>query len=266
MTTRMRSPNYPSTSLPEAVELIDKIHRANRSNVIDREVAAQTMGYTGISGRSAKLLSNLVQYGLIEKAGKSEIRVTQRGVEILHPDDAASKLNALREAAFDPELFQRVRDRFPDGLPSEGALRSYLVKEGFTNAAIPSAMRAYMETCQFIEQVGAYDSHGHEPSRPSESVLDQRNSEGQTMILRPQTHSGGAMLPATHTLRARQPTETDEPAFSWQNKKIWLAGAIVTKQQAQDVINFVTAMMQFLPEETKLADDAESEETEKPDN
>lgn len=118
---------------------------------MDREVAAKALGYSGISGRSATVLANLIQYGLLERAGKNEVRVSRRAVDIIHPDSAQSKAEALRSAALEPELFQKVAARFVDGLPSENALHSFLVREGFTDTAIPAAARAFLETSEFLK-------------------------------------------------------------------------------------------------------------------
>ena len=110
------------------------------------------MGYTGLTGRSAKVLSDLLQYGLLEKAGKNEVRVSRRAIEVIHPESEKSALQAIADFAFEPELFQIVREKFPSGTPSEGALRSFLIRENFTDAALPSAMRAYLQTAEFVLQ------------------------------------------------------------------------------------------------------------------
>ncbi len=152
MNTRMRSPTYPSTPLAEAIEIIRKLHQVERKNPIDREVAAKALGYSGISGRSATILSNLIQYGLLEKAGKNEVRVTDRAVEIIYPHSSQERAAALRGAAQEPELFQGIMKRFTDGIPSSNALEAFLIREGFTDAAIQPAIKAFRETFLFLEK------------------------------------------------------------------------------------------------------------------
>ncbi len=105
-----RSPGYPSMPLDEAVEIVKKIHDGNRTNPIDREAAAKEMGYTGISGRSAKVLSDLSHFGLLEKAGSGSVRVTRRAVEILYPESEESRLEARNEAANYPALFNELNN------------------------------------------------------------------------------------------------------------------------------------------------------------
>lgn len=170
---RLRSPSYPSVSLPDAIEMIEKIHSVERTYPVERSVAAQHLGYTGITGHSAKILAALLQYGLLEKVAKNEVRVSDIAVEILHPDDREQKAEALHRAAFKPALFGDLLDRFPDGVPSEGNLRSYLVKQGFSDRAIGPAIKAYLQTCEYAQQMTGYESHGSDVPRSVESSYDQ---------------------------------------------------------------------------------------------
>lgn len=155
--SRVRSPSYPSINLEQAIVFASKIHSSNRTNPIDREAAVRDMGYTGITGHSGKMLANLLQYGLLEKFGKGEVRITSRAVDILHPGFPEQRVRALRSAAFEPELFSRLRDRFADGVPSENNLRSFLVREGFSDVAVAPAVSSYLETCRFLQLEKAYD-------------------------------------------------------------------------------------------------------------
>lgn len=124
---RQRSPSYPSLSLSQAIDLVAKVHKENRTNVISRETAAKDMGYAGLTGRSLTVLGSLTQYGLIEKAGKGDVKVTRRAVEILHPIEELHRAEAIIEAAQSPALFRMLHERFPEGVPSENALRSFLI-------------------------------------------------------------------------------------------------------------------------------------------
>ena len=149
---RSRSPQYPSLSLPQAIEMVTKLHKANRTSVISRETAAKDMGYAGLTGRSLTVIAALAQYGLIEKAGKGDIKVTRRAVDILHSVEQADRDEAVREAALAPALFQQLIERFPEGVPSHNALRSYLIQQEFGDVAIGPAITAFLETIAFAEK------------------------------------------------------------------------------------------------------------------
>lgn len=148
---RSRSPQYPSLSLPQAIDMVQKLHKANRTSTITRETAAKDLGYTGLTGRSLTVLAALAQYGLVERAGKGDIKVTRRAVDILHSVDDADRLEAIQEAAFAPNLFQQLHERFPEGVPSQNALRSHLIKQEFGDVALGPAISAFLETIAFAE-------------------------------------------------------------------------------------------------------------------
>ena len=156
---RSNSPGYPSMSLPKAITAIRKVFEEDRRNPIDRITAAKHIGYGGQSGASDKALSSLAHFGLTEKTGKAEIRVSQLALDILHPENEQAHAHSLVEAGTKPQAFKQIRDRFP-GHVSEESLRSYLIREGFQNVAIAPVMNAYFETFRFLEQQKAFESGG----------------------------------------------------------------------------------------------------------
>ncbi len=250
MATRMRSPKYPSTSLEQAIGIVNKIYSTERTNPVDREVAAQAMGYSGITGRSAKVLSDLIQYGLLAKAGKNEVRVSALAVDVLHPDTDESKEIALRLAAENPELFKDISERFPDGQPSEAALKSFLLRSGFTDAAISPARRAYMETMEYVrEQIGT-GRIGREPEAERETMLDQPVSGDEPVNMRHKPIRAGLDM-TLGELRATQNTVEVVPQFRWTTDgKIWLdAGVVATQEEADRVIAFINAVRPMLKSE-----------------
>jgi len=179
--SRTNSPPHPSMSLPKSIAAAGKIFAADRRNPVDREVAAKHIGYTGKSGASDKALAALSHFGLIEKVGKGSVRVSQLAMDILHPDpsDQQGKDRALVEAGMKPQIYKELRAQFPDHV-SENTLRSYLVRVGFNDAALPAAMSAYFETLRFLEQSKAFESVGNGGQSEPESD-PQDNDTGDEM-------------------------------------------------------------------------------------
>ncbi|MCZ3375883.1 hypothetical protein [Rhizobium sp. AG207R] len=257
MVARSRSPSYPSTSIEYALELVRKIHQVERTNPIDREVAAKAMGYTGISGRSATVLSDLSQYGLLDKAGKSEVRVTPLAVDLLYPDDRQSYQDALKQAVNKPELFQRIMDRFTDGRPSANALQSFLIKQDFTHAAIPAAVRAFQETFSYLENKIESDSNSLRQPTVEESVVNQRVEESsKVQDLTPSETSRAAEKPILGNSR-EMPLVTGAD-ISFSQKKIWLGGVITNQVEADELIATINALKPMLQKEP-LVDRKEGE-------
>ena len=175
-----RSPAYPGMSIRQAIELTKKLHAGNRTNPIDREAAAKDMGFRGITGSSTKALADLTHFGLLEKAGKGGVRVTQLAVDILYPESEAAHAGAVQRAAILPALFGELRAHFADGVPSENALKSYLMRRNFVTAAIPAVVNSYLETCRVLQETGVTESHGTPPKPPAESIGSHGAHDGDT--------------------------------------------------------------------------------------
>lgn len=155
---RIRSPGYPSFPLEQVIEFATKIHSQDRQHPVDRETAARHMGFSGLSGTSDRALSALMHYNLIERVKKGELRVTDVALRMIHPDSPAERRAALHDAGFAPGLFKELRERYPGEPPSRDSLSSYLSRSGFASAAIPAATKSYLETCYFLQRLGAYES------------------------------------------------------------------------------------------------------------
>lgn len=202
---RQRSPSYPSLSLPQAIDLVEKLHKANRTSIISRETAARDMGYAGLTGRSLTVLSVLSQFGLIEKAGKGDIKVSRRAVDILHSIDPTDRAEAIQEAAFAPNLFQQLHERFPEGVPSHNALRSYLIQQEFGDVAIGPAIAAFLETNAFAENAkesGSYGVGERAASGSPASTLEEPMTSAQPDL--PAQAVNPAYAPIVDALMGRQ--------------------------------------------------------------
>lgn len=177
--TRMRSPNYPAISLSQAIVLVDKIFRADRTNVIDKDVAAEHMGYSGLTGRTLKLLGALSQFGLLDKTVKGKVRVSKTAVSILHGTTDDERNQAILAAARSPVLFRRIAEAFDD--PSEKTITSFLMKEGFTDRAVAPVLRSYRDTNAFLAANGVSESYGGSGEVDEESPPDNDLREDDEM-------------------------------------------------------------------------------------
>jgi hypothetical protein len=169
----VRSPSYPVQSLADAITAVRKIEAQYRSAKVDREVAAKVIGYSSLSGPANKALAALAQYGLVERAGKGEMRVTSRARAILHPDSESEKRVELRAAAFEPRLFQDLQERYPNMMPPEDGVVMFLNRKGFNQNAIRPAAKAYLQTLLFLQEEGATESHGIAQAEAADSNADQ---------------------------------------------------------------------------------------------
>lgn len=187
---KTRSPNYPAIGLEDAVQRLKRIYETQRRYPATREILVKLMGYGTLNGASAAVVSALSKYGLLEGQG-DKLRVSEMGQDIvLHRKGDQEYGEALKAAALMPAFFRELRDQYPEGLPSEHALRATLIKRGFNPKAIDSAVRAFRDTAAFVdvETGGRVAESVAEPSPP---VGGQAASvEPQTESATPQTAVG----------------------------------------------------------------------------
>ncbi len=144
MAGKMRSPNYPAVSLPQAVELARKLWTEAKKTAVGHDAAVVAMGFRSLSGPARVAIGALRQYGLIDKAEKGHIRISDLGVNILHgsPDE---RRHALAIAALTPDLFTELSKTHLDA--SEQVIRSYLItKKEFAEDGARKAAKAFKET------------------------------------------------------------------------------------------------------------------------
>lgn len=123
------------------------------------------------------------------------MRVTQTLVDILFPDSEIDKRDALRSAGLAPAIFREIRERFTDGLPSEGALKGWLMRENFLDRAILPVTKAYLDTMAYLEQAKAFESGGAASFPSAESLDDSDFVEPKQM----------------HTAQAQVASTTSQP-------------------------------------------------------
>lgn len=237
---KMRSPNFPTVPLAQAIGLVEKIFREDRTNSIDKEVAARHMGYTGLTGRTLKLLGALSQYGLTEKVGKGQIRVSRNAVSILHWSDESERTEAIAKAGTSPALFRRIRDAFEDN-PSDRTLTSYLIKEGFTDSAIPAVLKSYKETNRFLAENGVSESYGRGGNDDAESFSDEEEDEEEMKHSATPSASVAAPAPvAAPTMPA--PAAHGPLAVNFDAKSVTVTGKTTVPSELREFISVLTAM------------------------
>lgn len=169
-TKSIRSPSYPSMSLRDAVDATAKIEGQYRSSPVDRTIAAKIIGYSTLSGPANKALAALASYGLLERAGKGETRVTDRARAIIHAEHDRERTDNLLAAASEPELFRELRERF-EGIPvpPEDGVVTHLNRQGFNPSAVKPAAKAFLQTMEYIQELDESESHGNQSSNGAES-------------------------------------------------------------------------------------------------
>lgn len=183
-----RSPNYPQISFPDAVERIRRIYQKEHTHVTKDETFAKDLGYSGLNGASAGIVSALRKYGLLEGV-KDNSKVSNDAVAIIElPSDEPQRVQAIRRSAFRPALFSEFFEKYGNRLPSDSNLRYTLLQKKFHPRTADELIRSYRETLEFVESE-APDYNEME----TEAISDQEESPVQTL---PQ-QTKGASQPLT---------------------------------------------------------------------
>src|SRR3981081_2421214 len=133
---RVRSPNYPALSLPEALKSVATIHGAEQHLAAPKEVVAKHLGYTSFHGLAGRVVSAVEKYGLLEEVNGDKVKVSPLAMSILFPATAEEKQKSINEAAFKPALFAAIKDEWQGERPSDQNLRVYLVRKKFSSDAL----------------------------------------------------------------------------------------------------------------------------------
>lgn len=211
-TGKTRSPNYPAINLEEAIQRLKTIYDKQQRYPATREVLAQLMGYKGLNGASATVISALSKYGILEGYGDT-LRISELGQDlVLHRTGDPEYSVALRSAAFMPVFFQELRDQYPSGLPHDHSLRATLIKRGFNAKSIDNAVRAYRDTMEFLNAESGAIFEDASRNQPADEVMPPQAqgvrsaigqnapSPGQRVVALPLSPTEWATLHATFPL------------------------------------------------------------------
>jgi hypothetical protein len=245
--TRMRSPNYPGIPLKQAIDLAEKIFKADRTNVIDKDVAAEHMGYSGLTGRTLKLMGALSQFGLLDKVGKGNVRVSKTAVSILYGTDDKERKEALAVAAGTPTLFRRIRDTFDN--PSDKTITSFLMKEGFTDTAVGPVIKSYTETNSYLAQQGVTESHGGAAGADAESDPEDEDQEDDDMEQATEQPPAGTQKPGVKPGGVRF-VSNGPLDFNYSSSGLELLGRTNSASELNAFIAKLQLLATMLPDET----------------
>lgn len=154
---KTRSPNFPTVtlekSLSQAQTLLDKYARYP----IAWEVAIGSLGYTLKSSAGMQAMATLIAYGLVQVEGSGserKVAVSDLAFKILADKRAFSpeREAAIKEAALNPSIYQKIIERFTKSLPADDALEWELVSTyKFNKASVHDFITVFRGTLDFAK-------------------------------------------------------------------------------------------------------------------
>lgn len=135
----------------EAATKARAIYDKEHTHPADKNVIAEDLGYTSLSGASLSAIGALRQYGLLEPSGDG-LKVSESAVDYFElPEGSEGKKRAMLRMAFRPALFGELWRQYEGKPPSEGNLRHTLIKKGFLPKTAEEVLRVYGENFKLIE-------------------------------------------------------------------------------------------------------------------
>jgi hypothetical protein len=234
---RVRSPNYPAISLPDAIDRVAKVFAKENRHPAPRDVVVKALGFGGVNGASLSALSAVVKYGLLDKTGDN-YRVSDRAMAILHSRTPGEKAQAIKDAAEAPQLFTEILAEYPGGLPSDDNLRAYLIRSGFAPSALPSVIQSLRDTMQLVQTGGTIYGAG---------VAQAAQPPGSPAPMQPPAHMqpNPTTPPPHHTVYT--PASGGEPfRVSFTGNGIEVAANLTSPQVADDLVRAINALKLLL--------------------
>ncbi len=183
--TKHRSPSYPSFSLRTAVAKTRVFYDSQKRNSVHVDIAAETLGYKIKSGTGSRAVAALINFGLMEETGSGEnrkVKLTPLAIKILLlEEEDIERVEAIREAARGPHIYQDMLRFWPEGLPSNAAINKYLTFErNFNPDSVNILIRDFKDTCEYAQIAG--EDVGIPPKTGNVRTLndEQETSEEET--------------------------------------------------------------------------------------
>lgn len=170
-----RSPNYPAVSFPQAYAMAQKIYENAQRHKTEKESLARLLGYSGLNGKSLRLLGTLNSHGLLA-GSRDAMGITEMAeVALVDPETSESRYEAILECATKPAIYQEILDHFDRQLPSDEIIRPYVLKKGFSQSAADTLIRNLRDTMGFVD-----DEHQKLPrGGGSEGPMESQSSPAQ---------------------------------------------------------------------------------------
>jgi len=193
-----RSPRYPRHSLVKAIEMTRKLFAGAHQSKVDVDSAAKVIGYAGSGGGAASsAIGALRQYGLVDGL-RGDVGVSDLAMRILQPMDERERVEAIREAAMKPEMFERLVAQFGGKLPgADEPIRAFLIRqEGFSTGGADELIDTLRETLSNLPDIPlATQAHGEAQNAETVTATSsEETASPQLAETRPDALSAGELI------------------------------------------------------------------------
>lgn len=151
---RIRSPKYPVCGLKTAIERLHTFYDKEGKATVPRDIAVKAWGYTSTSGPALQSVATLIHYGLLDRIGGKNVKISEIGLSIVWPKNQAEKEEAIHQAALNLPIFRELLEVYPNDIPSDEALKAYLLRRtpiSYGENAADTLIKSFRETLRFTD-------------------------------------------------------------------------------------------------------------------
>ena len=203
---RYRSRKFPIFNLEDALLRIQVLIDKEGFNPTPTSVAVRHWNFSPTSSAGMRLVSSLIQFGLLDETGQGQSRrlnPSNLAIKILQHPEVKERENSIAEAALNPVLFREYWEKYGHSLPSDENLHwdltggGELQKRKLSSKAVKSFITSFRTTLEYAKLVKHQDSD-------TERVEGQ-NSIDEEMPTQPTSslEVGNSMLLTTNSLSDR---------------------------------------------------------------
>lgn len=169
---KARSPNFPATTLKDALALAEKVYKAENLGWAPAHVVVTEHWGFGAKSSAWKLrLAAVSAYGLLAARGEGalkEVCVSELAKAILldRVPGSVERKHALATAALRPAIHKELREKYGAQLQSDATVLTYLVRDrGFTDSGAESALETYKAAIAYagLDANDSMDTPSDEP-------------------------------------------------------------------------------------------------------
>lgn len=147
---KVKAPRGPSYDLEESIEIVGLIFGKEQHNSMDVKTIGQHIGMKPTGGTFLAKMAAVSYYGLIDRVGKADSRVSDLAKTILLSNSDQERRRALIDALRRPKLFASLCDEFAStGLPTEANLANRLIRDGLGAAKGSRVAHVFIKSAKY---------------------------------------------------------------------------------------------------------------------
>lgn len=174
---RFRSPPYPGTSLPKAIERAGQLFSKAQHFSVGIPALADAWQLSAQSGNVLKIAAALIQYGLVSDTGTGynrKFQLTEIARRILQDNDPSSEkqIKAIQTAALSPMIHGEIWNKFGSSENvSDAVLKTHLILDRAEEGGAPYSDSSALEVIQNYRDAIRYSNlSGRDSTRLLEEI------------------------------------------------------------------------------------------------